>query len=272
MINIKVANADGSATTKGLLQGLQWINDNRNNSGYNIKIVNISMNSSVYEDYSTSAIDAAVEVLWFNKITVVVSAGNVGSNGLYPPANDPFAITVGAVDDKGTVSTSDDTVASFSSYGTTAGMTKPDLVAPGVNIVSLLPSLNSTVAVQHPDHKVSNQYFRMSGTSMSAPVVSGAIALLLQSNPNLTPDQLKYRLKATAHRFGNAAQTGAGYLDAYAAIKATTSRSANTGLAVSKLFNLSGSAAYWNSVNWTSVNWTSVNWTSQEWISDYWGN
>ena len=279
-VNVKVANSQGSATTSEVINGIQWINDNRATSG--IKVVNISMNSNLIESYSVSALDAAVEILWFNGIVVVVSAGNTGSSGLYPPANDPFVITVGAVDDKGTATTADDSLASFSSYGPTLdGFSKPDLVAPGRNIVSAMYSSSTTVlAAGHPANIVTPYYFRMSGTSMAAPMVSGAVALLLQSNPNLNPDQVKYRLKASARPFvqGN----GAPYLDAYAAVHGTTNQTANTGIAASHLLwtgstpltwgSVNWGSVNWGSVNWGSVNWGSVNWGSVNWGSDYWGN
>ncbi len=102
IINVKVSNDDGSALMKNVIQGLQWVLENKNT--YNIRVVNISLNSAVAESYNTSPLDAAVEILWFNGIVVVVSAGNNGNGAIYPPANDPFVITVGAVDDKGTAS------------------------------------------------------------------------------------------------------------------------------------------------------------------------
>jgi serine protease AprX len=106
IINVKVTNDDGSARLSDVIAGLQWILENK--STHNIRVVNISFNSSVAESYHTSPLDAAVEILWFNKIVVVVSAGNQANGILYPPANDPFAITVGATDDKGTTSLNDE--------------------------------------------------------------------------------------------------------------------------------------------------------------------
>ena len=105
----KSATTIGAANASNVVAGLQWVNDNK--TQYNIKVVNLSLNSSVAESYHTNPLDAAVEILWFNKITVVVSAGNIGKNALFPPANDPFVITVGATDDRGTLSTADDVLA-----------------------------------------------------------------------------------------------------------------------------------------------------------------
>ncbi|MEP6894553.1 MAG: S8 family peptidase [Chloroflexota bacterium] len=283
IINVKVSNDDGSAMMKDVVRGLQWVLDNK--TKYNIRVVNLSLNSSMDESYNTSPLDAAVEILWFNKIVVVVSAGNKGNGVVYPPANDPFVIAVGATDDKGTKGLSDDIVATFSSFGKTInGLKKPDIVAPGSNIVARLVNQNMGLALAHPDHKVGNQYFRMSGTSMAAPMVSGAVALLLQDEPNLTPDQVKYRLMATANKnWANydSDKTGAGYLDVYAAIQGTTTQSANTGMLPSALLTTGSNpitfgtvgwnSVGWNSVGWNSVGWNSVGWNSVGWNSDYWG-
>jgi serine protease AprX len=283
VINVKVSNDDGSATASSAVAGLQWVLNNH--SQYNIRVVNLSLNSAAPESYHTSPLDAAVEVLWFHKIVVVVSAGNNGTAMLYPPANDPFVITVGAVDDKGTASLSDDVIASFSAYGTTGdGVQKPDLVAPGKNIVSLMGDTNGIIPSGHPGNKVGTMYFRMSGTSTSAPIVSGAAALLLQDEPNLTPDQVKYRLKATANKSWagyTAAKAGAGTVNVYAAIMGTTTQSANTNIAASRLLwtgpkpltwgSVSWDSVSWDSVSWDSVSWDSVSWDSVSWDSDYWG-
>ena len=278
LINVKVSNDDGSGRTSRIVAGMQWILQNRDR--YNIRVVNVSLNGAVYESYHTSPLAAAAEILWFNKIVVVVSAGNKGIGNLFPPANDPFVITVGAVDDRGTPDTNDDIVPTFSAYGVTAeNVAKPDLIAPGVNIVGLRTNQNSRLSQLHPLHNVDDAYFRMSGTSMAAPMVTGAVALLLQNEPDLTPDQVKYRLLKTARPFGNPAQTGAGYLDVYAALNTRTNETANTGLMPSPLLTtgnqpitstVSWNSVSWNSVSWNSVSWNSVNWNSVSWNSDHW--
>lgn len=266
-VNVKVSDDQGRGMTSDVVAGLQWVYEHKDE--YNIRVVNVSINSSVPESYHVSPLDAALEVLWFNRVVVVVSAGNNATNGiLYPPANDPFVITVGAADDRGTPDVADDVLASFSAYGITEdGFNKPDIVAPGKHIVSLLAS-SSALAKDHRDHVVNSNYFWMSGTSMSAAVTSGAVALLLQSEPHLTPDQVKYRLMATARPFpyGN----GAGYLDIYAAVHTPTTESANTGTPASRLLWTGPDPVNWNSVNWDSVNWDSVNWDSVNWDSVNW--
>jgi serine protease AprX len=285
LINVRVSDDQGVASESDVVEGLQWILAKKNH--YNIRVVNISLNSSIAQSYHQSPLNAASEILWFNGIVVVASAGNNGSDTLYAPANDPFVITVGATDDRGTVSLMDDTVASFSAYGLTeTGAIKPDIVAPGTNIVSLLPQNdNLTISQAHPANRLNTNYFRMSGTSMAAPMVAGAVALLLQDEPNLNPDQVKFRLMSTAAKTVrwvgyNPLRAGAGLLDVYAALTGTSTATANTGTPASQLLwtgntpvnwsSVNWSSVNWSSVNWSSVNWSSVNWSSVNWSSDYW--
>jgi serine protease AprX len=278
LINVKISDDAGNIRESDVIAGLEWIYNNR--AVHNIKVINISLTSSVYNLYHLSPIDAAVEILWFNRIVVVVSAGNNGIAALNPPANDPFVITVGAVDDRGTPAISDDRVASYSAYGPVIGglnLVKPDLVAPGSNMISALASTNAVVYRDHATHRVNDHYFRMSGTSMAAPVVAGAVALLLQDEPNLNPDQVKYRLKQTANRNllqwnYNILKAGSGYLDVYAAVHGSTTQAANTGTPASLLLWSGQTPPLWGSTTWTSVNWSSVNWSSVNWSSVNWSN
>ncbi len=294
IVSVRVSDDAGVGRESDLVAGLQWIFQNKD--AYKIRVVNLSMNSAEAKDPDHSPLDAALEILWFNKIVVVVSAGNnarTNTGVLFPPANDPFVITSGAADDQGTPDIRDDVVAPFSAYATVATDTaKPDLVAPGRNIITLLPENDRlSMSASHPDHQVPGinpgqpAYFRLSGTSAAAAVVSGAVALLLDAEPSLNPDQVKYRLKHTAAKAGlwpayDATRAGAGYLNIYRALRTPTQETANTRLPISRLlmtgpnpitFNPPNwGSVEWSSVEWSSVEWSSVEWSSVEWSSDYW--
>ncbi|MEZ4727272.1 MAG: S8 family peptidase [Caldilineaceae bacterium] len=281
LLDVRVTSFAGAATESDVVAGLQWIYDHR--ADYNIRIVNLSFNASLPQSYHTSPLNAACEMLWFNGVVVVAAAGNHGMDAIYPPANDPFIITVGAVDDRGTASIADDEIASFSAYGTTAdGTSKPDLVAPGRNLVGPLNDKYGLLALLHPKNVLQNNtYLRMSGTSAAAPVVTGAVALLLQAEPQLTPDQVKYRLLATANKTWNGydpVKAGAGYLDIYAAIHSNTLESANIGLPVSSLITTDSFVTQpsneitLDSIKWSSIKWSSVTWSTLSWNSIYWEN
>jgi len=269
LANVHVTRMRGAARTSDIIRGLQWIYDNKD--ALNIRVVNLSLNSTVAESYHTSPLDAALEVLWFNGIVVIVSAGNRGEGAeLFPPANDPFVITVGALDDYGTVDPSDDSLADYSAFGVTPeGFTKPEILAPGNNLVSLQATPWSLLSWQHPDHKVGRYYFRMSGTSMASAVAAGAVALLLQDEPGLNPDQVKHRLMATARPFGEG--NGPGSLDIYAAVHGVSTEAANTGIPLSQLLGAGPDPILWGSVNWGSVNWGAVNWGAVNWGAVNWG-
>ncbi len=269
LLNVKVSDAYGAGYESDVVAGLQWIYEHEDE--YNIRVVNISLNSSVPQSYHTSPLDAAVEILWFNGIVVVVSAGNnaVDHNGiLYPPANDPFVITVGASDDRGTFDTKDDILAPFSAQGKTEdGFFKPDLVAPGTNIISLSGGERTRIVRDHSDHQVGKHYFRMSGTSMASAVTSGAVALLLQAQPELNPDQVKYRLMHTALHLPH---SRAPYLNIYKAVQDNSTKTANTGQVPSELLWTGSNRPAWDSVHWDSVHWDSVHWDSVHWDSVHW--
>jgi len=292
LISLKIADGTGMAYESDVVNALQWVYDNHRN--YNIRVVNLSLNSTVEMSYHLSPLNAAAEILWFNGIVVVASSGNdIGSpinTTNSAPANDPFIITVGASNEQGTSSFSDDTYAPFSAFGTTSdGFTKPDIVAPGKDIISVL-SKNSWWGWDYPDRNIgSGEYFRMSGTSMAAPMVTGAVALMLQAQPNLTPDQVKYRLMHSTTRTLYATEStqystvsySFPYLDVYAAVTGSTTESANTGLTASQLLwsgtdpitwgSVAWNSVAWNSVAWNSVAWNSVAWNSVAWNSMYWG-
>ncbi|HHY67768.1 MAG TPA: S8 family serine peptidase, partial [Alicyclobacillus sp.] len=146
----------------------------------------------------------AVEAAWNSGIAVAVAAGNEGpeSGTISSPGDSPRVITVGAVDDRRTVPQNDDVVASFSSRGPTSeGVTKPDITAPGVGIISLRAP-GSFLDKMMKNARVGDWYFRLSGTSMATPIVAGTIAQLLQKNPAMTPDEVKAALMDNSFDLG----------------------------------------------------------------------
>jgi serine protease AprX len=271
LISLKIADGTGMAYESDVVAALQWVYENK--YVYNIRVVNISLNTSEYLSYHTSPMDAAVEILWFNGVVVVVSAGNrsVGNDFnpvLAPPANDPFVITVGATEEKGDSNRNNDKIASFSAFDETPeGFSKPEIHAPGKDIISVLSKV-SELDVIYPDRVVAGEeYFRASGTSLSAPMVAGTVALLLQGEPDLTPDQVKYRLINTS---GKVSQGN--YLDVYAAVATITTESANTGIEASQMLWTGTEPITWTSVGWNSVGWNSVGWNSVGWNSVGWNS
>ena len=271
LISLRISDDSGMAYESDAIEAMQWVLDNKDK--YNIRAVNISINSTIESSYHTSPLDAAAEILWFNGVVVVVSVGNKGSNSGYntakaAPANDPFIITVGASDERGSPELSDDKISSFSTHSITIdGHSKPEIIAPGTDIISILGP--DDWISDHPDRVVMNgEYFRLSGTSMSAPMVTGAVALLLQDEPDLTPDQIKYRLIKTAGVIGGRYP----YLDIYAAVTGSSTESANTGQIASQLLWTGDDPVAWDSVAWNSVAWNSVAWNSVAWNSVAWNS
>lgn len=200
LVSIKVADETGATTVLDVIYGLQFAIEHQ--AQYNIRVLNLSLDSSTPQSYKTDPLDAAVEATWMHGIVVVVAAGNRGSDTdavQYSPANDPYVITVGGVDENGTADPSDDAVASWSSRGTTQdGIQKPDVYAPGAHIVSVLAP-NSGFANSNCGCLVGGgQYIQTSGTSMAAPMIAGLAADLLQVHPRWTPDQVKGDLTSAA--------------------------------------------------------------------------
>jgi len=182
LIALKIASSNGSADITHVIAALQWAVSFKDD--YNIRVINLSLNSTVAESYKTDPLDAAVEEAWFSGIVVVTAAGNAGTAGdavSYSPANDPYVITVGAVDDQNTDSPYDDQLATWSSRGTTQdGVRKPEVLAPGAHLVSTM-SPGSAYTTMCPTCMVGLDYMQLGGTSMSTAVVSGVAADILQN-------------------------------------------------------------------------------------------
>ena len=279
LVSIRVLDSTGTGTDSSVIAGIEQAIQLKNR--YNIRVINLSLGRPVSESYTLDPLCQAVEAAWKAGIVVVVAAGNdgrdnsMGTNGygtITAPGNDPYVITVGAMKTNGTPSRSDDTIASYSSKGPTVidHIVKPDLVAPGNQVVSLIDNggyLDTTYPqnivpfTYYTDTSIglpAAMYYTLSGTSMATPVVSGAAALLLQQNPRLTPDQVKARLMKTAYKVFPASSTvvdpitkiaytdqydiftvGAGYLDIAAAL---SSNDVSQGVALSPSIKEVGSS------------------------------
>lgn len=233
LIDLRVLDANGMSSDSAVIAAIgQAI---KLKSKYNIRVINLSLGRPIYESSSLDPLCKAVAAAWKNGIVVVTAAGNLGRNGystVLAPGNSPYAITVGAMKTMGTYATADDLIASYSSRGPTyIDLTvKPDLVAPG-NLVDSLLAPGSTLQAQYPQDIVPSSayttsatsggpfYLTLSGTSMATPVVSGTVALMLQQNPNLTPDTIKARLMKTASKTfpvsSTATDSTGTYLDIY---------------------------------------------------------
>ena len=241
LVNVKVAGADGAVDVSQVIAAIDWVVQHRNSTPVPIRVLNLSYGTQSTQSYLLDPLAHAAEVAWRNGIVVVAAAGNDGNGtvSLTDPAFDPYVLAVGASDHHGTESRWDDGVATFSNRGSETR--PPDLVAPGRSIASLRAPMSfideSNPAARVPTNDGSApRFFRGSGTSQSAAVVSGVAALLLQHRPALTPDQVKCLLTKTADpiRGVDRRLQGAGLLDVKQAIETSTPICVQTHTAVER--------------------------------------
>ncbi|HEX4673440.1 MAG TPA: S8 family peptidase [Solirubrobacteraceae bacterium] len=253
LVSIKVSDDDGNATVLDVIYGLQFAVDHQDN--YNIRVVNMSLDSTTPQSYKVDPLDAAVESAWFHGLVVVAAAGNRGTDPdavQYAPANDPYVVTVGAVDTNGTISTRDDEIADWSSRGTTQdGFDKPDVNAPGAHIVSVLAP-NSDFATQCPSCIVDGQYISAGGTSMAAPMVSGLVADMLQLHGNWSPAQVKGALISPLTKANRAIDE----VSAFAAVLLPFAPVADRGLTPSTLLKGKNGGIDYSRSTWSRSRWS----------------
>jgi serine protease AprX len=298
IIDLKLAARDGGTDVSQVIAAVDWVVQHHDDPGLNIRVINLSYGTDGRQDYRVDPLAAAVEAARGEGIVVVAAGGNAGSDdpSLTDPALDPFVVSVGAADLKGTASVSDDVVAPFSSRG--SATRHVDLVAPGVSITSLR-NPGSQIDEAHPGAVVNERFFRGSGTSQAAAVVSGASALLLQARPELTPDQVKKLLTTTARPLANASaqEQGAGRIDVNQAAGALTPyRSAQSfepstgtgsleaargtshvedaGVALTGEVDIMGSPwtgpSSWSGGTWNGVTWTGTCFCTASWAGPAW--
>jgi serine protease AprX len=220
IISLKVASADGGTDVSQVIAAIDWVVQHARDPGLNIRVLNLSYGTNSRQSYLVDPLAHAAEQAWKKGIVVVAAAGNTGyqrangASGLADPAYDPYLLAVGASDSMGTIDPKDDQVGGYSAgtHGCPA-CRRPDVVAPGSHLQGLRVP-NSFLDAHHPEARLGDRYFRGTGTSQAAAMVSGAVALVLQRYPNLSPDLVKRYLEhhAVKLRGAGAQAQGAGLI------------------------------------------------------------
>jgi serine protease AprX len=279
LVSLDVMDDHGVARTSDVIAACQWILANKDT--YNIRVANFSLHSGTKSHFFQDPLDRAVEKLWFNGVVVVAAAGNYGladrpSGVPYAPGNDPFVITVGAVDIGGTKNVRDDINAPWSAYGRTLdGFSKPELAAPGRYMIGPVPA-GSTLAVERAEKVTAPGYIQLSGTSFAAPVISAAAAQILAKHPEFTPDRVKGALMVSTKAVDGAPDGSVGVGEIQMAKAASLLQPPNPNKALDQFVapDLTGGKAF-NSVSWldlakSNVSWDSVSWTDVSWADAAW--
>jgi Subtilase family len=300
VVSIKVAANDGATDVSQVVAAIDWVIQHRNADGLNIRVLNLSFGTDGTQDYQLDPLAYAAEVAWHHGIVVVVAAGNsgFGTPQLNNPAYDPYVIAVGGDDTRGTDDPKDDVIPSWQTRGN--AIRHPDLVAPGKSIISLRDP-GSLVDEANPNARVgTSRFFRGSGSSQAAAIVSGAVATLLDQHPELTPDQVKALLMQTAVPLPNAdpVAQGTGLINMHRAREAKVSTVADavqtwprsTGLGSLQLargsivteddgvilegeqtiFGDTWDATTWAASSWGGTTWSGGEWNGRTWSGDCW--
>jgi serine protease AprX len=245
LIALKALDAAGKGRISNVIAALGYVIAHK--AALNIRVVNLSIATGVYESFNSDPLTLAAKRVVGAGVVVVAAAGNNGRNqngrehygGITAPGNAPWVLTVGASSHMGTAARGDDTIAAFSSRGPGAidYAAKPDVVAPGVGIESLSDPASafytsrSSYLLDGTIDTAYLPYLSLSGTSMATPVVAGTVALMLQANPALTPNQAKAILQYTAQTYAayNPLAQGTGFLNAKGAVELARFFAAPTG-------------------------------------------
>jgi serine protease AprX len=311
IVSLKVADSHGATDVSQVIAAIDWVVQHRKDNGLNIRVLNLSYGTDSAQSYAVDPLAYAVERAWKAGIVVVAAAGNAGwvqhVGSMTNPALDPFVIAVGAEDTNGTNATTDDVAASFSANGSQSRM--PDVVAPGVHIVSLRDPGSLIDQTYGKSGYVTDALFRGSGTSQAAAIVSGAAALIVQQRPSITPDQLKSLLKQTATippKSTSKFLGGAGEINLAAALATATptkiaaKATASTGSGLLELSRgtthlvkdgvslvgekdifghafdsaamakLEASASSWSGGRWNGSSWSGSSWSGSSWSGSSW--
>src|SRR6184192_1095268 len=274
LVSLRVLGQNGKGTMHAVLAAFDWLL--RNRTAMHIKVLNLSFGAPQRSSYHRELLAGVVESAWFAGVTVVAAAGNDGPalGTVAMPGADPFVITVGSFADQGTLATNDDRESVFSSRGPTRdGFAKPDVLAPGEHIVSLrVPG--TALDREAADVASAGPYARLTGTSASTAMATGAAADVLDAHGAYSPTQVKGALIAGGRRIVGTRTPG---LDVDDALSARPAR-VNVGLLPSRVLlrllaangNVFGPGIAWDGISWEGISWESVSWEGVAWESVSW--
>jgi serine protease AprX len=272
IVSIKVANQTGDVSIASIVSSIDWVVANADE--LDIRVLNIAFDAGTAGTREAEALEASVERAWAAGIVVVTAAGNNGtdSNGLNAPASNAFVIAVAGVE-----ATANGFV--VPDWASAASESRgPDLAAPGSHIQSLRAP-GSDADANHPEGYVNEELFLGSGSSQSAAVTAGAVALLLDARPELTPDQVKALLMGSAADLPySSARVGTGLLqiaEASAAATPTIDQTWAPTISGDVVFATDAIATIdpeWASSSWASSSWASSSWASSSWASSSWAS
>ena len=277
VLSLKVGRPDGSTDLGIVLAALQWLHGPGRAAGIRVAALALGVDA---DTAAARVLDRAVERLARDGVLVVTAVGNDGPSAVTSPATAVGGLSVGALDDHGTASMSDDSPAPFSGTGDDRrGTPQPDIAAAGVDIVGRLPA-DSVIARSYPTAEVEPGLFRGSGTSMSTALVAGVAALASSARPDLDGHALQAALRSAGRR-----------VDAPAAVAAAMAAAEHPGPGNGPGGGNGPGNGHGNgpgggngngpggtppvepnAVQWRAVQWRAVQWRAVQWRGDHWGD
>jgi serine protease AprX len=260
---VKVADADGNTSLAAVMAGLNWVATHSDQ----VDVANLSLSvDPPATRYGIDPLNFAVLLTRAAGVTVVVAAGNTpGVVG--DPGFGPASITVGAADTTG----KSPIVAPFSGFANVDGVSKPDVVAAGVNILGEMP-VGSEISQEFPNARQPSGLFRGSGTSQSTAIVSGLAALYLQSHPKASPFQVKSAIRDGASNIGGSKADGQGLVT----VPNGNYGSNDTGEQNLNVFQWFSTAPLWGDLftsgafdarRWSARRWSASGWDARRWAA-----
>ncbi len=273
IVSVKVAGADGVTTVPQVVAAIDWVVQNRNVNGLDIRVLNLALGQAGVPSNQGDLLSAAVERAWNAGIFVVVAAGNRGQSQTHldSPAISPFVLAVGASDSAGGDDDLDErNVPDWSARGN--GSRDPDVVAPGRSIASYrVPG--STLDDNAPSAIHDGDFFKGSGSSQASAVVAGLAANLIARYPALTPDQVKdtIRYRTTRLEDVSSSRQGRGHVRGSSTLTnspRTSEAPDNYGRAIPSA--PASNAQIWSGGNWQPSNWNGASWSGASWSGASW--